>query len=65
MTPPAREVVVQVTAGQPERGWCDRCLTNALLVFPVFVTSAVVAGKEYPCGTLRLCARCDVEEVDE
>lgn len=56
-----REVVVRVTAGEPIREWCDRCLTSSVLVFPVLI--AVAGNKpDRPCGTVRLCARCDVEE---
>jgi ribosomal protein S27AE len=48
--------VVTLQVGTPVQEWCGRCLTSAVLAWPV---NAVTPAGVSTVGTMRSCTRCD------
>jgi hypothetical protein len=51
--------IVNVVATEPQRGWCDRCLTSAVLTFDVVAVDSTSGLPGVVLGTVSGCTRCD------
>ncbi len=58
------DLVVTIVPGAERRGWCDRCLTGAVIAFDVYAFSGDTLDA-HQVGTVAGCTRCDPDMFDD